>query len=113
WGARTLTDDPAWIYVSVRRLFLTAGRWAQRNMADTAFEPNDPRLWARIGRELNVYFSRLFERGALRGATPQEAFYVKCDAETNPPDARERGEDVTEIGRAPGLPNEVVGLRLM
>ncbi len=113
WGARTLSDAPAWTYIGARRLFLTVGRWVQRNMADTAFEPNDPKLWARIMRELNVYFSRLFERGALRGATPQEAFYVKCDAETNPPDARERGEVVTEIGLAPGLPNEFVVVRII
>jgi len=113
WGARTLSRETAWTYVSVRRLFLTAVRWVQHNMADIVFEPNDPRLWTRIRRELNAYFNRLFERGALKGSTPQEAFYVKCDAETNPPDVRERGEVVTEIGLAPGIPSEFVVVRII
>src|SRR3989449_11571591 len=57
WGARTLSRDPAWRYVNVRRLFLTAGRWIARNLADSVLEPNDQRLWARIGRALSSYFS--------------------------------------------------------
>ncbi|HEX9374024.1 MAG TPA: phage tail sheath subtilisin-like domain-containing protein [Roseiflexaceae bacterium] len=113
WGARTLSRDPNWTYVNVRRLFLTAGRWVQRNMADTVFEPNDPRLWTRIGRELSTYFTGLFQRGALRGNTPQEAFYVKCDAATNPPEVRAAGQVVTEIGLAPGLPGEFVVVRII
>ena len=113
WGARTLSRDPAWIYINVRRLFLTAGRWLERNMAAVVFEPHDPRLWARIGRELNAYFMGLFRRGALNGRTPQEAFYVKCDAETNPPAVREAGMVVTEIGLAPALPAEFVVVRII
>jgi len=112
WGARTLASDP-WLYVNVRRLFLTAVRWIERNLADAAFEPNDPRLWSRISRELNVYFGRLFAAGALKGRTEAEAFYVKCDAETNPPEVREAGQVVTEIGLAPTLPNEFVIVRLI
>src|SRR2546423_1759410 len=64
WGARTLSADPAWRYVGVRRLFLTAARWIARTAADLAFEPADPRLWARIERELGAYFDELFHRGA-------------------------------------------------
>ena len=60
-------------------------------MADMVFEPNEPRLWARIRRELTAYFGGLFQRGALKGRTDEEAFYVKCDAETNPPAEREAG----------------------
>jgi uncharacterized protein len=108
WGARTLSRDPTWTYINVRRLFLTAGRWIVRNMAGAAFEPNDPKLWARIGRELTAYFNGLFRRGALKGRTPQEAFYIKCDAETNPPEVRDAGRVVTEIGLAPSLPDEFV-----
>ena len=83
WGARTISNQPAWVYVSVRRLFLTTARWIERTMAADAFEPNDAQLWARIGRQLNGYFTDLYERGALKGQTASEAFYVKCDAETN------------------------------
>jgi phage tail sheath protein FI len=113
WGARTLSREPTWTYINVRRLFLTAGRWIVRNMAGAAFEPNDPKLWARIGRELTAYFNGLFRRGALRGRTPQEAFYIKCDAETNPPDVRDAGMVVTEIGLAPSLPDEFVVMRVI
>jgi phage tail sheath protein FI len=113
WGARTLSRDPAWVYITVRRLFLTVGRWLERNMAGVVFEPHDPRLWARIGRELNAYFMDLFRRGALHGQTPQQAFYVKCDAETNPPAVREAGMVVTEIGLAAALPAEFVVVRII
>jgi len=112
WGARTLSGDP-WTYVNVRRLFLTAGRWIERTMAGAVFDPHDPRLWARISRELTAYFSDLHQRGALRGGTPQESFYVKCDAETNPPEVRDAGMVVTEIGLAPSLPNEFIVVRIV
>ncbi len=113
WGARTLSNDPAWIYVNVRRLFLTAGRWIERNMTGVVFEPHDQRLWARIVRELTAYFNDLFRRGALKGQTPQEAFYVKCNAETNPPEVRDAGMVVTEIGLAPTVPGEFVVVRII
>jgi phage tail sheath protein FI len=113
WGARTLSSDPIWGYINVRRLFLTAGRWIERNLRDVAFEPNDYKLWVRIERELTAYFQSLFERGALKGSTPQEGFYVKCDAETNPPEMRDAGKVVTEIGLAPTIPNEFIVVRLI
>ena len=113
WGARTLSDDPAWTYINVRRLFLTVGRWIEHNLADAVFEPNDSRLWARIGRELTAYFDNLLRRGALRGSAPTEAFYVKCDAETNPAEVRDAGRVVTEIGLAPNLPSEFVVVRII
>jgi len=113
WGARTLSADPAWLHVSVRRLFITAGRWIERAMADVTFEPHDLLLWARIERELRAYFSALYRQGALRGASEEDAFYVKCDAETNPPDVQALGAVVTEIGLAPAVPHEFVVMRLV
>jgi phage tail sheath protein FI len=113
WGARTLSQDPAWRYVNVRRLFLTAGRWIERATAGVPFEPNDFRLWVRVERELGAYFNDLFRRGALKGRTQDEAFYVKCNAETNPLEVREAGMVVTEVGLAPAIPNEFVVVRLI
>ena len=113
WGARTLSGQAAWTYVNVRRLFLTAVRWIAWNMSDVVFEINNPSLWARIERELTGYFMDLFRAGALKGGTPQEAFYVKCNAETNPPELRERSEVVTEIGLSPTIPFEYVIIRLI
>ncbi len=113
WGARTLGGHDRWTYVNVRRLFLTAVRWINWNMSAVVFEPNDAKLWARIERELNVYFIEQFQRGALKGRTPQEAYYVKCNAETNPPELRDLGQVVTEIGLAPANPYEFVVVRLI
>jgi phage tail sheath protein FI len=113
WGARTLSHDPAWTYLNTRRLFLTAGRWIEHNLSGMVYEPNDPKLWARIGRELTAYFNDLFRRGALKGRTAQEAFYVKCDAETNPPEVGQIGQVITEIGLAPAIPNEFIVVRII
>jgi uncharacterized protein len=113
WGARTLSGQTAWTYVNVRRIFLTAVRWIDWNMSDIVFEPNTPKLWARIERELTTYFNDQFRAGALKGRTPQEAFYIKCNAETNPPELRELSQVVTEIGLAPTVPYEFVVVRLI
>jgi phage tail sheath protein FI len=113
WGARTLNRDPAWRHINVRRLFLTVGRWVDRNMTWAAFEPNDRRLWVRIQRELNPYLTGLWRAGALQGKTPSEAFYVRCDADTNPPEIREVGQVVTEIGLAATAPAEFIVVRII
>jgi len=113
WGARTLSAEAAWTYVNVRRLFLTAGRWIERHMASAMFEPNNPQVWSRIQRELTAYCNALFQRGALQGTTPEVAFFVKCDEETNPPERRDAGQVMTEIGLAPSLPSEFVIVRIV
>jgi hypothetical protein len=113
WGARTLSGLTPWTYVNVRRLFITAARWIDRNLADAAFEPNTPELWARIERDLNVYFSDLYRLGALKGESAEEAFYVKCDEETNRQEHRDTGAVVTEIGLSPTVPNEFVVVRII
>ncbi|MBI1298810.1 phage tail sheath family protein [bacterium] len=113
WGARTLSQSPLWTYVNVRRIFLTAGRWIERNMTNVVFEPNTPKLWGQIVRDLTVYFTQLLEEGALAGRSTGEAFYVKCDAETNPPELREEGVVVTEIGLAAAVPAEFIVVRII
>ena len=113
WGARTLSHEAHWQYVNIRRLFLTIGRWLEQQLQAVMFEPNDLRLWVRIERELTAYFEDLLQQGALRGLTPQTAFYVKCDAETNLPNAREAGQVVTDIGIAPVVPSEFIQVRLI
>jgi phage tail sheath protein FI len=113
WGVRTLSPLPEWQYVNVRRLFLTFGRWANQNLADTVFEPNAFPLWVRIQRELSVYCESLWQQGALQGAVPQEAFYVKCDAENNPSESREIGQVIAKVGLAPTIPGEFIQLLLV
>jgi uncharacterized protein len=113
WGARTLSRDPTWRYVNIRRLVLTLARWIDANTAWAAFEPNTPRLWMRIQREMSVYMSKLWQAGALKGETSDQAFYIKCDAETNPQEEREAGKVVTEIGLAPTCPAEFIVVRII
>ena len=113
WGARTLSDDPQWIYVNVRRIFLTVCRWIERFMESLVFEPHDESLWLRVNRELNAYLTELFRQGAFRGATVEEAFYVRCDAAVNPREVRDLGLLVTEVGLAPALPGEFIVIRIV
>ena len=112
WGARTLSRQDEWRYVNVRRLFLTVHRWIDLHLAWASFEPNDARLWNRIRRELEAYLSQLWRAGAFAGETPGEAFFVRCDAETNPPESRELGRVVSEIGLAPAAPAEFIVVRI-
>jgi phage tail sheath protein FI len=76
------------------------------------FEPNDITLWEGVKRTLNAFLIGLWRQGALFGASPEEAFYVKCDAETNPPDSIDEGKLVVEVGIAPVKPAEFVIFRI-
>jgi phage tail sheath protein FI len=113
WGARTLSGNEAWTYVNVRRVFLTAVRWLEWHMKSVVFEPNDRRLWARIEGELHQYFLALYRQGALHGPTAADAYFVRCNERTNPPDVIESGEVVAEIGLAASVPFEFVVVRLI
>lgn len=112
WGARTLSSDPAWRYLNVRRLFNYVEESILEGTQWVVFEPNDLNLWQRVKRTLNAFLVRTWRDGALFGATPQEAFYVKCDAETNPPEVVDAGQLVVEVGIAPVKPAEFVVFRI-
>jgi len=112
WGARTLSSDPAWRYLNVRRLFNYVEESILEGTQWVVFEPNDLNLWQRVKRTLNAFLVRTWRDGALFGATPGEAFYVKCDAETNPPDVIDAGQLVVEVGIAPVKPAEFVVFRI-
>jgi phage tail sheath protein FI len=112
WGARTLSSDPEWRYINVRRLFNFVAESIMEGTQWSVFEPNDPRLWTSLRVAVSNFLTRIWRNGALFGATPSEAFYVKCDAETNPPDVIEAGMVVCEIGIAPVKPAEFVVFRL-
>ncbi len=76
------------------------------------FEPNEHGLWKRITRTVEVFLDDMWKQGALIGGTRDEAFYVKCDEETNPPELRDVGQLVCEIGIAPVRPAEYIVVRL-
>jgi hypothetical protein len=75
------------------------------------FEPNDADLWARVRRDVGAFLTGVWRDGALFGATPAEAFFVKCDAENNPADVRDRGQLIIDVGLAPVKPAEFVVFR--
>jgi phage tail sheath protein FI len=112
WGARTLSSDPAWRYLNVRRLFNYIEESILEGTQWVVFEPNDLDLWQRIRRTISAFLLRVWRDGALFGATPDEAFYVKCDAETNPPDMVDAGYVTCEIGIAPVKPAEFVVFKI-
>jgi Bacteriophage tail sheath protein len=112
WGARTLSSDPAWRYVNVRRLFNFVEKSIEIGTQWVVFEPNNPDLWARIRRDVGAFLTGLWREGMLFGATPSEAFFVKCDEELNPSDVRDRGQLFIDIGLAPVKPAEFVIFRL-
>ena len=76
------------------------------------FEPNEPRLWGRVRRDVSAFLTMVWRDGALFGTSPSEAFFVKCDAETNPPESRDVGRLIIEIGMAPVKPAEFVIFRI-
>lgn len=82
-------------------------------MPEVAFAPNDIRLWVRIMRELTAFLEDLFRRGALQGRSAEQAFFVKCDGETNPPEVIDAGMVVTELGLAPVTPGEFIVVRVI
>jgi hypothetical protein len=112
WGARTLSSDPEWRYINVRRLFNYVSESIMVGTQWSVFEPNDQMLWSRLRTAVGNFLSRVYRSGALFGSTPAEAYYVKCDAETNPPELVEAGQVTVEIGIAPVKPAEFVVFRL-
>lgn len=112
WGARTLSSDTDWRYINVRRLFNMVESTIAEGTQWAVFEPNDVSLWEGIKRTLNAYLKGLWSAGALFGASVDQAFYVKCDAETNPPESIDQGLLIVEVGIAPVKPAEFVVFRI-
>lgn len=113
FGARTLAGGASeWRYVNVRRLFnmieesiAEATRWV-------VFEPNDSTLWKSVKRDVSAFLNLLWRQGALLGDTPEQAYYVKCDEETNPKESINLGRLVIEVGIAPVKPAEFIIFRI-
>ena len=112
WGARTLSSDGSWKYINVRRLFNFVEASIEAGTQWVVFEPNDQDLWGRVTRDVRSFLRRIHRSGALFGKTPEEAFYVKCDGELNPPEVRDAGQLIIEVGLAPVKPAEFVIFRI-
>jgi phage tail sheath protein FI len=112
WGARTLSSDPEWRYLNVRRLFNYVEKSILQGTNWVVFEPNDPKLWDSVRRTVTMFLRRVWRDGALFGKQPAQAFFVKCDEENNPPENRDVGILTVEIGIAPVKPAEFVVFRI-
>jgi hypothetical protein len=109
WGARTWGgEDNGVRYISTRRLLNYIRESIDEGTQWVVFEPNSPELWAKVRREVTAFLTMVWRSGALFGATPQEAFFVQCDAETNPLEDREQGRLIAKIGVAVVKPAEFV-----
>jgi hypothetical protein len=114
WGARTRADPASeWRYLNVRRLFNMIEESIVEGTSWIVFEPNDRTLWKSIRRDIGAFLTRVWRDGALFGATPDEAFFVKCDEETNPPEVIDAGQVVAVVGIAPVKPAEFVVFQVM
>jgi len=112
YGARTLSTDPEWKYLNVRRLFQVVRQSVTKGTEWVVFEPNNETLWGNIERNIKSYLKTLWAGNALMGKTPEEAFYVRCNSDTNPVENIDRGLVTIEIGIAPVKPAEFVQINI-
>jgi len=112
WGARTLSSDPEWKYVSVRRLALFLEDSIDEGLQWTVFERNNELLWANVRRTVEDFLFELWKAGALMGIKPEEAFFVKCDRSTMTQNDLDNGRLICLVGFAPLKPAEFVIVRI-
>ncbi|MGN6105861.1 MAG: phage tail sheath family protein [Kofleriaceae bacterium] len=112
WGARTASSDPNWRYISVRRLFIMLRRSLEAGFAWITFEPNTDRTWDLVRGRTVAFLSELHVAGMLVGGNPEQAFFVRCDAENNPPEQVDSGMLICDIGVAPVSPAEFIMISL-
>ena len=109
WGARTTAGEGnEWKYLSVRRLFIFVEQSLKQSLRWVVFEPNTPKLWGILNRNISAFLTTLWQEGAFFGESAEQAFFVKIDAENNPPAQRRDGYLNINIGIAPVFPAEFV-----
>jgi phage tail sheath protein FI len=112
WGARTMSSDPEWRYINVRRLFLMVEESIDEGTQWVVFEPNDEDTWARVRQSVSNFLLTVWRSGALRGLTQEEAFFVNCDRTTMTEADIDAGRLICEVGIAPVKPAEFVIFRI-
>jgi hypothetical protein len=111
-AARTLSPDPIYRQLSVRRLMTMLRRVLYREMQWAVFEPNDARLRGDIRNQLDTYLRQLYAADAFAGARAEDAFFVRCDDELNPPPVVDQGRLYAYVGVAPAEPLEFLVLQI-
>jgi uncharacterized protein len=112
WGARTISDDPEWKYLNIRRYFCYLEKSIDEGTQWVVFEINGPALWDRVRHTVEGFLLNEWKSGALLGATPAQAYFVKCDASTMTQDDLDNGRLVCLIGVAAAKPAEFVIFRI-
>lgn len=112
WGARTISSDPEWKYVNVRRLFIYIEHSIEKSTQWAVFEPNNERLWANIRQSIEDFLLVTWKTGALMGTKPEEAYFVRCDRTTMTQNDLDNGRMICLIGVAPTYPAEFVIFRI-
>jgi uncharacterized protein len=112
WGARTLSSDPEWKYVNVRRLFIFLEHSIDKSTQWAVFEPNNERLWRNIRQTIEDFLLTLWRDGALLGEKPEKAYFVHCDRTTMTQNDLDNGRLICLIGVAPTKPAEFVIFRI-
>jgi phage tail sheath protein FI len=112
WGARTISSDPEWKYVNLRRYFAYVERSLDRGTQWAVFEPNGEQLWANVRRTISDFLLNEWQNGALLGEKPEKAFFVRCDRSTMTQNDLDNGRLVCLIGIAPLRPAEFVIFRI-
>jgi phage tail sheath protein FI len=112
WGARTMSSDPEWKYVNVRRLFIYLEHSIEKSTQWAVFEPNNESLWANVRQTISDFLLVTWRTGALMGTKPEEAFFVRCDRTTMTQNDLDNGRLICLIGVAPTYPAEFVIFRI-
>jgi phage tail sheath protein FI len=112
WGARTVSSDTQWKYVPVRRVVNAVINAVEQGLQWAVFEANTPILWKTLERQVSGFLRELWTKGFFRGDSPEDAFYVKCDDETNPKETRDAGMVIIECGVSPVRPAEYLVFRV-
>ncbi|MBH24623.1 MAG: hypothetical protein CMH57_09260 [Myxococcales bacterium] len=112
WGVRTMSSDPQWRYINVRRIINALRMAIESGTQWVVFEPNNSVLWKKIEMELSAFLTELWRQGYFQGLTPEESFYVKCDEDLNLPETVDAGQLFCEIGVAPVRPAEFIIFRV-
>ncbi len=112
WGARTISSDPEWKYVNLRRYFAYLERSIERGTQWAVFEPNGERLWANVRTTIEDFLLNEWQNGALLGEKPEKAYFVRCDRSTMTQNDLDNGRLICLIGVAALRPAEFVIFRI-
>ena len=112
WGARTMSSDPEWKYVNLRRYFAYLEHSIDKGTQFAVFEPNGDALWANVRRTIEDFLLNEWQSGALLGDKPEKAYFVRCDRSTMTQNDLDNGRLICLIGVAPLRPAEFVIFRI-